>query len=335
MDIKIKRRLAVLATAMCYAGWALMLFAPHRASLCSIKILFAVAGPLAAMGVFLLSRRWLSGWMPSAAAGLVYGFGPFGASFLGFHPVAGLTFAAAPWLLLPSVYWNGGLPPGAGRLAVRAALCGLPFLFIIGFFWVFSLHWIGPLFLLPENTQLNIRDFGGLVLPLSMTGRPAVLGIYHGGIIAAMMGILVYLSARRVLVLAVPAAGLILAFLDPIFGVSPIIWAALPMAFLAILAGLGLQALLLAGKSDAKWVLTCLIGGILCALVGWAMYLPHRADVYFAPAVLYTAAVAVLAALFAMSRLGIRAIALRWIILASLIAVDCYISGRWLIDQTL
>lgn len=330
-----KRRLAVIITAVCYAGWTAMLFAPHRASLSSLKILFAVAGPLAAMGVFLLSRRWLSGWMPSAAAGLVYGFGPFGASFLGFHPVAGLTFAAVPWLLLPSVYWNCGLAPGAGRLAVRAALCGLPFIFIIGFFWVFSLHWIGPLFLLPENTPLNIRDFGGLVLPLSMTGRPAVLGVYHGAIITAMMGMLVYLSARRVLVLAVPAVGLVLAFLDPIFGVSPVIWAALPMAFLAILAGLGLQAFLLAGKSDAKWVLTCLVGGILLALVGWAMYLPHRADVYFAPAVFYTASAVVMGVLFTLARLGIRAIGLRWIILASLIAGDCYISGRWLIDRIL
>lgn len=335
MNQKSKQYLAVTLAAGFYLAWTILLFAPHRQSLSSLKLLFAVAPPLAAMGVFLLSRRWLSSWMPSAAAGLIYGFGPFGASFLSFHPVTGLAFAVVPWLLLPSVYWNCGLSPGAGRLVIRAAMCGLPFIFIIGFFWVFSLHWIGPLFLLPKNELLNRYDFGGLVLPLSMTGRQIVFGIYHAPLIAAMMGTLVYLSAQRVLTLAVPAVGLVLAFLDPVFGVSPVIWAALPMVFLAILAGLGLQSLLFAGKSDAKWVLTCFVGGIVCAMIGVAMYLPDRAEVYVAPAVFYTASAAGMGVLFAISRLGIRVIPLRWLILAAMIAADCYFSGRWLIDRIL
>lgn len=276
-----------------YGLWAFLLFSPHADSLSSsFRLLYAFNPAVGAMGVFLLSRRWLAGWLPGALAGLLYGFGPFGLSFLGFHPLTGLTFAGVPWLLLPAVYWQRGKTPTLYRFAVRAALCMLPFAFIIVFFWVFSQHWIGPIFLLPKQTMLSVYDFTGLALPLSMTGRPVVLGLYHAGILAALMGLFVYVSVQRVTVLIPAVAGLILAFLDPVFRVSPIIWAALPMVFLVMLAGLGIQTMLWAGKADSKWILFCSLAGLAAGGVCLALYLPDRPDVYDNPAVFYPAAAA-------------------------------------------
>ena len=166
-----------------------------------------------------------------------------------------------------------------------------------------------------------------------MTGRPVVIGLYHTGLLAAMMGMFVYLSAQRVTVLIPPLIGLVLAFLDPVFRVSPIIWAALPMVFLAILAGLGIQTLLWAGKSDSKWVLACTFAGLILAGASLVLYLPHKAIVYQYPALFYTAAAAGLGIIFLLLRFGWRWGLLRWVILVSLIAADSFLTARWLIDK--
>ncbi len=330
---KTRQITAIAAAAACYTLWSIFLLDVHRSPLTTAKILFSAAPVLAGLGVFLLSRRWLSGWGCSLLSGLIYGFGPFGISFLGFHPVTGFTFAAIPWLLLPSIYWRQGHAPTAGRLVVRAGLCLLPFGFIIGFFWVFSQHWIGPVFLLPGKMAMSFYDFAGLILPLSSSASHVIFSIYHAPLLAATMGVLVYLSAQRVLLLAVPAAGLVMAFLEPICGVSPVIWAALPMVFLSILAGLGVQSLLFAGKSDAKWVLFCGVLGLGLTILCAALYLPYRAQVYAAPLLMYATATAGTGLILMMAHKAVRLLPIRWLILAGVIALDCWVCGRWLTDR--
>ena len=166
-----------------------------------------------------------------------------------------------------------------------------------------------------------------------MTGRPVVIGLYHSGILAALMGAFVYLSAQRVTVLIPPVIGLALAFLDPVFRVSPVIWAALPMVFLAILAGLGFQALLWAGKSDAKWVLACMLTGLVLAGISLALYLPHKTDMYQYPALFYTVAAVGLGTILLLLYIGWRWLLLRWLILVGIVAADSFLTARWLIDK--
>lgn len=318
-------RLGFILAAGFYGGWAVALFEPYAAQLSSsFKLLYAINPAVGAMGVFLLSRRWLAGWLPGALAGLLYGFGPFGLSFLGFHPITGITFAAVPWLLLPATYWQRGRPPTTYRFAVRAVLSALPFAFIIAFFWTFSQHWVGPIFLLPKQTMLSGADLFGLVLPLSKATRPVVLGLYHAGLLTALMGLFVYLTVQRIMVLIPPLAGLLLAFLDPVLRVSPVVWASLPMVFLAILAGLGIQALILAGKSDSKWVLLCVLAGIAAGGVSWVLNLSDRPEGYINPALIYPATAGVLGVIFVLSRAGVRGLPVRWILLAGIIGVDCF-----------
>lgn len=334
--VTIGPRAGFLLAAGVYGACAFFLFSPHAGSLSSsFKLLYALNPAVGAFGLFLLSRRWLAGWTPAVLAGMLYGFGPFGLSFLGFHPLTGMTFAATPWLLLPAVYWQRGCPPTLFRFAVRAGLCGLPFAFIIVFFWTFSQHWFGPLFLLPKNIVLSGYDFLGLLLPLSMTGRPVVLGLYHTGFLAAIMGLFVYLSAQRVTVLIPPVIGLILAFLDPVLRVSPAIWAALPMVFLSILAGLGLQTLLWAGKSDGMWVLACAMVGLAMGGLCLILYLPDRPGVYANPSLFYLASAGVWGIIFLLSRLGRRWFAMRWLLVAGVVGADCIVGARWLVDRLL
>ena len=170
-------------------------------------------------------------------------------------------------------------------------------------------------------------------MPLSMAaGRPVILGLCHSGLMMAMMGLFVYLSAQRITVLIPPAVGLVLAFLDPVFRVSPIIWASLPMVFLSILAGLGIQSLLWAGKSDAKWALICTLAALGMAGVSLSLYLPDKADVYQNAVVFYLAGFVGLAVLFLLIRMGVRWLFLRWLILAGIVAADCFMTGQWLVN---
>lgn len=334
--ITISPRAGAALAAGFYVLWMWFLFSPQLHNLSSFRFLFAANPAAAALGTYLLSRRWLAGWTPSILTGLFYGFGPFALSFVGFHPVAGLTFAAVPWLFLPAAYWQRGRQPNIFRFAIRGLMCTLPFAFILGFFWLFSQHWAGPLFLLPGKTMLSVYDFGGLFLPLSMAaGRPVIFGLGHVGLLTALMGLFVYLTVQRITVLLPAAIGLVLAFIDTVCGVSPIIWASLPMLFLSILAGIGVQSLLWAGKSDSKWVLICLLFAFGMAGVSLTLYYPDKADVYRNPVLFYLISIGGFTTLFALLRLGLRWVSLRWLILAGMIIVDCFISGQWLLSTLL
>jgi hypothetical protein len=333
--LTVNPRVGVLLAGCLYLLWGYFLFSPHLQKLSNYRLLYLFNNGAAALGTFLLSRRWLAGWTPSVMAGLFYGFSPFALSFLGFHPIAGLTFAAVPWLLLPAVYWKQGQQPNLFRFFGRAVLSVLPFAFIIGFFWVFSQHWAGPLFLLPSKTALTVQDFKGLVLPLSMTGRPIILGVYHAGLLTAVMGLFVFLSAQRVSALIPPIVGLVLAFVEPVCLVSQVIWVSLPMIFLAILTGLGIQAMLLSGKADAKWILICSIVGLLLGGVCFAASTIPMAGAFRTPALFYLASAACFGMLFAVVRKGQRWLFLRWLILTTLLLSDCFLCGQWLIQKLL
>ncbi|NLK40985.1 MAG: hypothetical protein GX298_02885 [Planctomycetes bacterium] len=326
---------AVMAATF-YGLWAVLLFFPFSDSLrTSFRLFYAINPALGAMGIFLLSRRWVAGWMPSLIGGLVYGFGPFGLSFIDFHPLTGLTFAAVPWLLCPAVYWGRHFRPDLMRFLIRAAFCLLPFAFIVVFFWTFSQHWAVRLFLLPQQTMLSGYDLLGLFLPLSMTERTVVLSVSHFGLPVLMMGVFVFLSAQRVAVLIPPAVGLVLAFLNPVFGVSPVIWTALPMVFLAGLTAVGLQSLIWAGKNDSKWVFCCTLLAATMGGLSFCVYVTNRSVVYFYPAFFYLISAIVLTVVWGLSRISMRWLAVRWFLLIAVALADCYVSGRWFIEKLL
>jgi len=147
-----------IATLILYVCFSVYLYLPS-VGVNNAHVFCGFNAMAAAWGAYFLSRRWVNNWTPSLLTGAAYGFGPFALSFGVFHPLAGLSFAMVPWLLLPAVYWHKGKTPDLYRFSVRALLALLPFAGIILWFWLLAQPWAGPNFLMPKNMALTIKDF--------------------------------------------------------------------------------------------------------------------------------------------------------------------------------
>ncbi|MHC4949505.1 MAG: hypothetical protein ACYTEU_00755 [Planctomycetota bacterium] len=321
-----------IAAIVLYACLGIFLYLPTLNV--DIKLVCGLNTAAAAWGAYFISKRWVKNWTPSLFAGAVYGFGPFALSFETFHPLAGLSFAMVPWLLLPAVYWHKGKSPDAFRFSIRALLTLLPFAGIALLFWLTAQQWTGPVFLMPKELSMTVKDFTDLILPLRKSGGVVVLGLYHCSIIFALMGVFVYIKLQRIGLLIPIAAGLILSFWEPVFQVSPIVWAAFPILFLSLLCGLGFQAFLWAGKSDSKWVVICAAAASVLAAFSWGITMSAFAGrVVELTALLYGLAATALWILLAMIRLNLRWHWFKWALLTTAIIIDLLFSARYLIDK--
>jgi hypothetical protein len=323
-----------IAAAVFYFCLAVFLYLPvpgvdNVKAVCGINIVAA------AWGAYFISKRWINNWTPSFFTGAVYGFGPFALSFEMFHPLAGLSVAMVPWLLLPAVYWHKGRTPDAFRFSVRALLTLLPFAGIVLLFWLAAQPWTGPVFLLPKELSLTAKDFVDLIFPLHRSGGIVPFGLYHCSLIFALMGVFVYTKLQRIALLIPFAAGLVLAFWDPVFQVSPIVWAAFPILFLSLLCGLGFQAFLSAGKADTKWILACAAAvSVLAAFfAGLAIRIIVIREVFELTMLMYALTAAALWILLALVRLNLRWPWFKWAILTAAITIDLLFSARYLIEK--
>ena len=300
------------------------------------NLLFIINSVTAAWGAYFVSRRWVTHWTPSLIAGAIYGFSPFAISFGVFQqPVAGLSFVIVPWLFLPSVYWHKNKPADTLRYFMRTIFVLLPFAGICLLFWASSQKWAGPHFLMPKAIGLTPRHFSDLVFPLYQQGQYLTFGIYHTALILAIMGIFVLVSIQRIAVIVPIAAALMLCFLKPILQVPPIVWAAIPILFLAVLSGLGFQSILLAGKADSKWVVACaIIASILAAFFGGLSFKRLiLGNLLELTAMMYAVAAAALWILFFFARTGLRWPWMRWILLTTAAVIDIVFSARYLVDK--
>jgi len=308
-----------------YAGFALCLYLPHFKKFEPLRYLVVVNIYLAALGCFVLSRRWVASFVGSFFAGALYGFGPFGLWLSGYHPTVGFLAASIPWLFCPSAHFSK-----RKWQWVCAPLSALPFLAILLAFQI-SAHY--RLFPIPIHTRLHLADLASLLAPLVAIERTMPLvGFYHVPIAALVMGFSMLLKARRFGIMIIFAVGTILAFCNPFFDISPILWLTIPVLCCSILIGAGMQGFVLAGFSDRKWVL--ITTGIMTVLAiitlllatkyydmfaglgaKYARLLTHTAKMYILGAI--TTAV-----IFFMARAKLRLTALRWIILSLAIGVD-------------
>ena len=326
-------RINDIAAVALYACFGVFLYLPTL-NVDNFKIVCGINAVIAAWGAYFLSKRWVNSWTPSLTVGAVYGFGPFALSFEMFHPLAGLSFAMVPWLLLPAVYWHKGKSPDAFRFCVRALLTLLPFAGIILLFWLPAQQWAGPFFLMPKELSMTIKDFTNLIFPLPSSGGVVVFGLFHCSLIFALMGVFVYIKLQRIALLTPIAAGLILSFWEPILQVTPVVWAAFPILFLSVLCGLGFQAFLWAGKSDSKWILACAgAASILAAFAGGIAIRNFTGRAFELTAMLYGLAAAALWILLALVQLNLRWPWFKWAILTSAVTIDLLFSARYLIDK--
>ncbi|UCF00077.1 MAG: hypothetical protein JSV82_03145 [Planctomycetota bacterium] len=324
------------AVAAIYAGFAVYLYQPYFKHFDELQYLIIVNVCLAALGGFVLSRRWVSSFWGSFFAGVVYGFGPFTLWLSGYHPMAGLLAVAIPWLFCPAVFiakekwWWMAVP-----------LLALPFLAVLLFFRISTYL---RLFAIPVQAKLHLADLPSLLAPLAMVNRGSILvGFYHVPIAALMMGFLMLIAARRLGPICVFAIGAMLAFCGPFFNISPVIWLTLPVLCCSVLVGMGMQGLISAGFADRKWVLANSI--VMLALAIIALLLATRYFQLFAglgdkyarilaeEAKMYILGAVAAAVIFFMARAKLRVAVLRVVLLSLAMAVDIFFGARFIVDR--
>jgi len=324
--------------AMMYAAFAGYLYHPYLKNFDRWQYLLIVNAPLASLGCYVLSRRWVAGFGESFFAGAIYGFGPFALGLVKFHPTAGLLVAAIPWLFCPAAFG-----PKTRWRWLRIPLAVFPFLAIVVFFQV-SVHY--RLFPVSTQARLHLADLFGLLAPLVKAKQNTTLiGFYHIPVAALIVGFSMLLVARRFGVIVIFAVGTTLAFCGSFFEVSPIIWFTIPILCCSVLIGEGMQGLACAGFADRGWVLAAV--AIMCALAIVTLLLATKyfqtflglgaeyARLFTEAGKMYVLGAIVAAIIFFMIRAKLRMRQLRQVILYAATAVDIFLGARFIVDKIL
>lgn len=323
-----------LAAGLFFTAAAVVFFRPAAAAGKKWQIFAPITSIIGGWGCFVLSRRWLNSFWASAIAGIAYGFSPFLLSFRIYHPLAGLGVAVLPWLFCPAALWNRYAQPSVKVHLRRLPLLLLPFVWLLLFYWLPAQPWLGPYSLMPSAQQLRMEDLAAILeFPSAATGQ-ILVGFYAIALILAVMGLFVYSFLLRVLVLLVPLAGLVLAFCEPILNVPPIAWAALPMLFLSVLAGLGAQAMVLAGPADRKWIFACLCLAAFLAAAGIVLTFSRPdGQRYWMPAAMYGLAFLTAGSIYFLCAKQLRLTFLRWLLVGIALAINLFCTGQTIITS--
>ncbi|OHB65877.1 MAG: hypothetical protein A2Y76_04700 [Planctomycetes bacterium RBG_13_60_9] len=335
-----------LVTAALYVAFAIYLYRPHLVDVSGWRWLLPVNAATAALGAYVLSRRWVAGFTGSLLAGLVYGFGPFLLGLAKFHPTASLLAAGIPWLFVPAAL----LERRRGKW-LAAPLWLLPFAVVALFFYLSAGR---RLFAAPLHVEVRVSDLAGFIAPLALVSRStALLGVYHVPVAALALGLAMIWKARRYGFLLILTVGFLLAFCWPFIdagkvawlAVSPILWLSIPMAWCAVLSGIGLEGLIESGPADRKWILAAaIVLGILAIVAlllaakcfqimlglgdGYGRLFVQAALIYLVGAIATTI-------IFFMTRQNLRLHWLRWAILCTALATDIFLGARYIVDHIL
>ena len=329
---------AFAAAVVTYSAFAAYLYQPHYEQLSGIQYLLVFNTWAASLGGFVLSRRWVAAFPASLFAGAMYGFGAFALGLACFHPAAGFLAAMLPWLFCPAAFVTK-----IGRSRLNWLLSCLPFLAIILFFGLSAQYGLFPV---PINLKLRPIDLLGLPAPLVAISRSVnIVSFYHVPIAALIMGAAMLVAARRFGVMIIFAVAAALACYNPILGVSPFIWLAIPSLCCAVLIGVGMQGLAGTGSSDKKWLLTVAIimaslsiAAMLAATKQFQAFAgPDAEDVklFILTAKMYLLGAVAVAVVYFMVCVNLRVLWLRWLVICSAAAVDIVISARYIIDKIL
>lgn len=288
----------------------------------------------AAMGCFLLSRRWVCCLSGSLLSGALFGFGPFVLGLARFHPTAGLLAASVAWLLLPASRY------GRDRWPLAILLCLLP-VAAIALFFQLGQQW--RLFAIPISAPLTPRDLAGLVAPLVMVKRTgSLVGFYHVPIAAILLGAAMTVKGRRMSFFVLFVGGAVMAGCRSVYDISPIIWMVFPMLCCSVMAGEGLSGLMLAGQKDQKWVLMVAVTEGVLAIVALLLAAKYfqvllglgsgYARLLVATARMFLMGAVATGLVFAIAALKLRLMWLRTAVLGLALGVDVFIGARFIID---
>ena len=332
--LDIRPAAAAPVAAALYLTLAAYLYNPYLDSFAPIDFFFLLNSAIGALGCFVITMRWVSVFWAALLAGAVYGFSPYALAFAAYHPFAGLAVAAMPWLFAPATFWRhrhrSCETPTKRRetipvAIVTAALFILPFAVTAAAFWTFAQAWAGPFFPLPAGINAAPANLISLITPSAIDSQFA-FGFFHLPLAAVVMGLFMYVSIHRVGPILAAIAGLTLAYCSPIFQVSPVVWGLIPMLFISVIIGLGIEGLALASRADKKWVMLSVIAMLaLTVLTSWQSY--------YVAASMYALAAVVSICIFIMTKNNIRLHSLRWSLITVTVAIDITLTAQLIVDH--
>ncbi len=332
----------VLPAMIIYILFAFYLFYFYLGKSGTGCLLFVFSVSAASVGTFLLSRRWTADFSGSFFAGCLYGFGPFMLSLVRFHPSASLLVSSVPWLFLPAAF--GPASTNRHWHLFRVLASAIPFIAVIIFFQAATHYHFFPV---PIGAGVKPVDLTSFIWPLaaadSAFGELNPIGLYHFANALLFTGLIMMIKARRYKVMAILAAGIILAFCPPVWQVSPIMWFAIPSVVIAILAGAGLDGLVLAGFSDRKWVLAAAFLSGLFSIAAFSIamgFIPVNqnlpADIktlFVFSAKFHLLTVLALVVIFFMLQSRIRLTGVRRLLIAAALILDIFLAARYIVGS--
>lgn len=319
-----------------YGLFTVYLYQPYLKDLDLKPLCVLLNAFLAALGCYLLSRRWVASFPAALFAGGIYGFSPFALGLGMYQATGGMVFAAVPWMFCPAAFWQQILSNHTGPKRheyplITAGLALLPFVIIILIFSILgSPHF--RLFPIPIQAKLRLTDMLGLLSIYKNPGGGSVpFGFYHLPIAALVMGLAIFFAAHRPGPIIIFTLGLVLTFSNSILNVSPLIWTAVPLVCCSILIGLGIQALAWSTSADKGWLLICACVTGLCAVVTMTLGLRGQ-SIFFQDAVMFALAAILVLIIFFMARGGQRIHWFRWLLLSAAFLLDISIGARHIIE---
>ncbi len=309
-----------------FTGW---LFWAHLGKITQIQRLSLLTPIIAAAGAFLVSGRYVNSFIASFIAGLIYGFGAFASAFLCYHPAAGLIYACLPWTFIPAAFLNKWIYPGDKAIDLFSAVLSLlPFIFIIACFYLAAMpkYRFVPI---PIATGLSTETLTGLSGPANIKPDAFSIGFYHAPLGALAVGLILFFKTRRFWITVIFAVAIFLAFQKPLLNVPPVFWLSLPVLICSIIIAEGLEAFILAGRSDANWLL--LSAAVLICQAALNTALGSDPDLFLSTILSAISLVAVLF-IFFIARAGLAAHYPRMLVLYSAVTLDIVIVTKSVID---
>jgi hypothetical protein len=337
-----------LIAVLAYAALAIPLFGPSLGQGQTGRLAWPASLVVGGMGVYVLGRRWVVSGPASLVSGAIYGFGPLSLYVTRFNPLAGLLVAGIPWMFCPAVFFRAWVRTQRGRSKTLVAGQWLQWPLLILPFGAIAVAMgvLGRCHLFPIPLYGGSQGADGWIGwvapgPTAQHGKmPA--GLYHVPWVGLATGAVMLIKARRWPILGVTGAAAVLAFLPPILGTNPVIWLLVVTVWLAVVAGLGLEGLVLAGWADRTWLwigLAVLTTLCLATLVWAARQEPVAAWSGDVPLIhsltMYGVGMAAVALMLAAAQLKIRVSALRQAVLYGAAGLDIVLSARLLADLLL
>jgi hypothetical protein len=339
--MQIKSYIHLIAAILIY-GILACYFYPQQLNFAhKLQLLLPFNSIVAAFGCYILSRRWISGFVESVLAGALFGFGPYFFGMARFHPAAALPAALMPWCFLPAAY---AAKFNKKWLSIPAGL--LPFLTMIVFF---SLTAKLRLFVAPLKITFSKYDLVGFFVPLLAAYKGFNLsGIYHVPLAGLIFGLFMLVKARRLCILLIIAVALTLAFYQPIntyLQVCPLLWLSIPMLCGSIISGVGLQGIIFSSTTDRKWILysviiTCsaAIASLLLATKLFQIFLSlgdRYAILVCKDAMYYIIGSAAVSIIYLINVTGVRLHWVRLVIITGAVGLDFLFTAGYIIGTIL